>query len=212
MQLDRHTSADGVTGTVAVEDDIALLARAQAGETNAFEQLVERHRSQVFGLAARMLNSPDDAAEVTQEAFLAAYRHLPEFRGDSAFGSWVYRIAANYSLMRLRHRKVANEVEAPLDEPHFNDRGSLIDSVADWGRDAEGQTLDAELRTAIEQASDALAPEYREVFVLRDLEGLPYEEIATLTHTSLAAVKSRLHRARLALRSAIDRFYAERES
>lgn len=210
MQLDRHIGADGVTDTVVVEDDSALLARAQAGEVSAFELLVERHRSQVFGLATRMLNSIDDAAEVTQEAFLAAYRHLPEFRGDSAFGSWVYRIAANYSLMRLRHRKVANE--EPLDEPHFNDRGSLIDSVADWGRDAEGQTLDAELRRAIEQASEALAPEYREVFVLRDLEGLPYDEIAALTHTSLAAVKSRLHRARLALRSAIDRFYADRES
>lgn len=197
---------------MVVDDDSVLLARAQSGDTVAFEQLVERHRNQVFAMASRMLNSPDDAAEVTQEAFLAAYRHLPEFRGDSAFGSWVYRIAANYSLMRLRHRKVANEVEGALDAPHFNERGSLLDNVADWGRDAEGQTLDAELRKAIEAASQTLPDEYREVFVLRDLEGLPYEEIATLTNTSLPAVKSRLHRARLALRQAIDHFYAERET
>ncbi len=197
---------------VADVDDSVLLASAQQGDSSAFEQLVERHRSQVFGLAARMLNSVDDAAEVTQEAFLAAYRHLPEFRGDAAFGSWVYRIAANFALMRLRHRKVASEVEAPVDAPHFNERGSLIEAVADWGRDAEGQTLDAELRSAIEEASQHLPDEYREVFVLRDLEGLPYEEIAQLTNTSLPAVKSRLHRARLALRQAIDRFYAERES
>jgi RNA polymerase sigma-70 factor (ECF subfamily) len=209
MQLDLP---GGRVAPVVVDDDSVLLGRARGGDSQAFEQLVERHRNHVFGLASRMLNSTDDAAEVTQEAFLAAYRHLPEFRGDSAFGSWVYRIAANYAFMRLRHRKVANEFEQPLDSPHFNDRGSLIDSVADWGRNAEGQTLDAELRTAIDQASQTLPEEYRQVFVLRDLEGLPYDEIATLTNTSLAAVKSRLHRARLALREAIDRFYAERES
>ncbi len=210
MQLD-HSSGRGSNPVIA-DDDSVLLGRAQQGDVPAFERLVERHRSQVFGLASRMLNSTDDAAEVTQEAFLAAYRHLPEFRGDAAFGSWVYRIAANFALMRLRHRKVAGEIEEPEGSPNFNERGSLIDSVADWGRDAEGQTLDAELRTAIEQASRGLPEEYRQVFVLRDLEGLPYDEIATLTNTSLAAVKSRLHRARLALREAIDRFYAERES
>lgn len=209
MQLDSHS---GRVLPVVVEDDSVLLARAKSGDALAFEQLVERHRDQVFGLASRMLNSADDAAEVSQEAFLAAYRHLPEFRGDSAFGSWVYRIAANYALMRLRHRKVANEVEESVDSPQFNERGSLLDNIADWGRDAEGQTLDAELRGAIEQASAGLPEEYREVFVLRDLEGLAYEEIATLTNTSLPAVKSRLHRARLALRQAIDRFYADRES
>lgn len=209
MQLDSHS---GRVLPVVVEDDSVLLARAKSGDALAFEQLVERHRDQVFGLASRMLNSADDAAEVSQEAFLAAYRHLPEFRGDSGFGSWVYRIAANYALMRLRHRKVANEVEESVDSPQFNERGSLLDNIADWGRDAEGQTLDAELRGAIEQASAGLPEEYREVFVLRDLEGLAYEEIATLTNTSLPAVKSRLHRARLALRQAIDRFYADRES
>lgn len=210
MQLETHS--ERLVGPVVVDDDSALLARAQAGDTVAFEQLVERHRTQVFSLASRMLNSPEDAAEVTQEAFLAAYRHLPEFRGDSAFGSWVYRIAANFSLMRLRHRRVTSEIESPLESPHFNERGSLIDTVADWGRNAEGQTLDAELREAITQATEGLPPEYRQVFVLRDLEGLSYDEIATLTETSLPAVKSRLHRARLALREAIDHFYAERES
>jgi RNA polymerase sigma-70 factor (ECF subfamily) len=210
MELSTHS--ERLADSVVVDDDSVLLARAQGGDTLAFEQLVERHRTQVFGLASRMLNSSDDAAEVTQEAFLAAYRHLPEFRGDSAFGSWVYRIAANFALMRLRHRKVAAEVEDSLESPHFNERGSLIDTVAHWGRDAEGQTLDAELRQAIEAASDGLPAEYRQVFVLRDLEGLSYEEIATLTGASLPAVKSRLHRARLALREAIDHFYAERET
>lgn len=190
-------------------EDTALLARAQAGDVAAFEGLVARHRSRVYGLALRMLNSPDDAAEVLQESFLSAYRNLPNFRGDAQFGSWVYRIAANHALMRLRHRRVVNQVESPLEEPQFNDRGSLIDEVSDF-RDAEGEAMDKELRHAIEQAAANLGSEYREVFVLKDLEGLSYEEIAELTGSTVAAVKSRLHRARLSLRAAIDHFYAER--
>lgn len=190
------------------DDDSALLAAAQAGETAAFEKLVERHRSRVYGLALRMLNSPEDAAEVLQDAFISAYKNLENFRGDSQFGSWMHRIAANHALMRLRHRKVVRQVEAPLDEPTFNERGSLIDEVAEV-KDAEGEAMDKELRRAIEQAAAGLGDDYREVFVLKDLEGLSYEEIAELTQSSVPAVKSRLHRARLSLRAAIDRFYAD---
>lgn len=196
---------------MVTEGDDALLVRAQKGEMGAFEDLVTRHQNRVFAMAARMLRSDDDAAEVVQEAFLAAYRHLPEFRGESAFGSWVYRITANFALMRLRKRKVSAVVEAP-EEPQFNERGSLLDQVADWTPNAETQTLDAELRGAIEAATAALPDEYRQVFLLRDLEGLSYEEIAAATQETVPAIKSRLHRARLALRAAIDRFYADRPS
>ncbi len=192
-----------------VDDDSALLGAAQGGDVGAFERLVERHRSRVYGLALRMLNSTDDAAEVLQESFISAYRNLANFRGDAQFGSWVYRIAANHALMRLRHRKVVRQVESSLDEPSFNERGSLIDEVAEVSvKDAEDAVMDKELRQAIEQAAARLGDEYREVFVLKDLEGLSYEEIAQLTGSSVPAVKSRLHRARLSLRAAIDRFYA----
>jgi RNA polymerase sigma-70 factor (ECF subfamily) len=191
-------------------DDAALLARAQAGDVSAFEALVERHKHGVYGLALRMLNIEADAAEVTQESFLAAFRNLKEFRGDSPFGAWVHRIAANFALMRLRRRKAAVEtLESTLEaEPAFNERGSLLEAPSTW-RDAEGDALDAELRTAIENAVAGLADPYRHVFVLRDLEGLSYEEIAELTGDSVPAIKSRLHRARLSLRAAIDRFYGE---
>lgn len=212
MRLDAPVGTDELAPRVAMEEDSELLQRAQRGEMAAFEQLVERHQHKVFAMTSRMLRSDDDAAEVVQEAFLAAYRHLPEFRGDSAFGSWVYRIAANYALMRLRHRKVTAQVEEPEGAPTFNERGSLIDEVADWSRDAEEQTLDAELRKAIDDASAKLPEEYRQVFLLRDVEGLSYEEIATATGDSVPAIKSRLHRARLSLRAAIDRFYADRAS
>ncbi|MBL8921136.1 MAG: sigma-70 family RNA polymerase sigma factor [Myxococcaceae bacterium] len=208
--LDAPTgSGDGARAVTTVEDSV-LLVRAQAGDVSAFEQLVERHQQKVFAMASRMLRSDDDAAEVVQEAFLAAYRKLPEFRGESAFGSWVYRITANFALMRLRHRKVSLTVEEPDGAPNFNERGSLIDDVADWSRDAEEQTLDAELRKAIDGATAKLPEDHRQVFLLRDVEGLSYEEIAQVTGDSLAAIKSRLHRARLAMRAAIDQFYAER--
>jgi RNA polymerase sigma-70 factor, ECF subfamily len=196
---------------VAPDEDSDLLARAQAGEVAAFEALVERHRDRVYGLTARILGSDTDAEEVTQEAFLAAWRNLATFRGESPFGGWVSRIAANFALMRLRRRKVANEVEAPVEAPTFNERGSLVDSVADWSPSALDRSLDSELRRAIEEAAAGLPDEHRQVFVLRDVEGLSYEEIAVLTGSSVAAIKSRLHRARLAMRAAIDRFYQERE-
>lgn len=209
MALDAsRTAVHGGRAPMTQDDDSALLAAAQAGETAAFEKLVERHRSRVYGLALRMLNSPEDAAEVLQDAFISAYKNLENFRGDSQFGSWMHRIAANHALMRLRHRKVVRQVESPLDEPTFNERGSLIDEVAEV-KDAEGEAMDKELRRAIEQAAAGLGDDYREVFVLKDLEGLSYEEIAELTQSSVPAVKSRLHRARLSLRAAIDRFYAD---
>lgn len=204
-----RVSGDGAPAVTTVEDSVLLL-RAQAGDVSAFEQLVERHQQRVFSMASRMLRSDDDAAEVVQEAFLAAYKKLPDFRGESAFGSWVYRIAANFALMRLRHRKVSAHIEEPEGTPTFNERGSLIDDVADWSRDALDHTLDAELRKAIDEATAKLPEDHRQVFLLRDVEGLSYEEIATATGDSVPAIKSRLHRARLAMRAAIDRFYADR--
>jgi RNA polymerase sigma-70 factor (ECF subfamily) len=210
MQLDRSRAGSHFAAPLDSTDDSALVAQAAAGETAAFEALVERHRNRVYGLALRMLNSEDDASEVVQETFISAYRNLTHFRGDAQFSSWVTRIAANHALMKLRHRKVVGAVEESLDEPHFNERGSLMEEVAPIP-DAEASALNQELRGAIEAAAARLGDEYREVFVLRDLEGMSYEEIAELTSSSVPAVKSRLHRARLSLRSAIDAFYAERQ-
>lgn len=196
--------------SVPNRDDRQLVEAARAGDVAAFETLVERYRSRVYGLAARMLNNDDEAGEVLQDAFLSAYRNLGEYRGDAPFSSWILRIAANQALMRLRHRKVTRAVESSLDEPEFNERGSLLDQVSEF-KDAETEAMDAELRRAIEEATARLGEEYRQVFVLKDLEGLSYEEIAEITGDSVPAIKSRLHRARLSLRAAIDAFYAERD-
>jgi RNA polymerase sigma-70 factor, ECF subfamily len=194
-------------------EDRELIGRAQGGEMAAFESLVERHRDRVFGLALRMTRSEADAAEITQETFLSAFQHLGEFRAEAAFGSWVHRIAANHALMRLRHSKVVKTAEDEIKgQPEFNERGSLAEyPESDWSRRADEKALDAELGEAIKQATDRLPEDYRQVFLLKDVEELSYEQISEITGDSVPAVKSRLHRARLALRDAIDRFYNENQ-
>ena len=193
------------------QEDRELLSRAQAGDADAFEALVARHRDDVFALALRITRSEADAAEITQDTFLSAYQHLPQFRGDAAFGSWVYRIAANNALMRLRRQRVKQAAESELRGPEFNERGSLVEPPnPSFVRAADEEMLDAELGAAIQRATDQLPESYRQVFLLRDVDGLSYEEIAAVTGESVAAIKSRLHRARLALREAIEAFYREK--
>lgn len=200
--------SDEMSDEAVKEEDRQLVARAQAGDISAFEALVDTHRDKVYGLALRMTRSEADAAEIIQDTFLSAYQHLKEFRGDAAFGSWVHRIAANNALMRLRHRRVVQAAEGDLNGPEFTERGSLAEYPnRDWSRDAEDRILDAELGRAIQGATDRLPEGYREVFLLKDVDGLSYEQIAEATGDSIPAIKSRLHRARLALREAIDRFY-----
>jgi RNA polymerase sigma-70 factor (ECF subfamily) len=200
-----------MTEEVPLDVDRELLAQAQAGDLSAFESLVEKHRDKVYGVALRMTRSEADAAEITQETFLSAFQHLPEFRGEAAFGSWVHRIAANHALMRLRHQNVVQAAEEELTGPEFNERGSWVEYPSnDWSRRADEKALDAELGTAIQRATDRLPNRYREVFVLKDVEGLSYEQISEITGDSIPAIKSRLHRARLELREAIDRFYNEK--
>lgn len=194
--------------------DEELLSRARnTGSGNdsvaAFEELVTRTRDRVFGVALRIVHNEAEAAEITQETFLAAWRALGQLQGDS-FGHWVHRIAANRALMRLRHQKVANQVEESLESPQFNARGSLVETVADWAPTGEGAAIDAELGKAIEDAAQHLPEAAKQVFLLHDVEGLDYQQISEITKDSVPALKSRLHRARLQMRQAIDRFYAEK--
>lgn len=205
-----------VTDDAAREEDRRLLGRAQAGDVEAFEALVQAHQDRVYGLALRMTRSEADAAEIAQDTFLSAYQHLKDFRGEAAFGSWVHRIAANHALMRLRHRKVAKAAEddlagGPGAGPGFTERGGLAEPPsAEWMKGGEERFLDAELGQAIQQATDQLPDAYRTVFLLKDVDGLSYEEISEVTGDSIPAIKSRLHRARLSLREAINAFYNDR--
>jgi RNA polymerase sigma-70 factor (ECF subfamily) len=197
--------------TAVEPDEFALVRRAREGDHTAFEKLVGRFRSQVYGLALRMMKQDAEAEEVLQETFLSAWQNLASFRGDSAVGSWLYRICANFCLMRLRHRRLEAaepQAEGSLPGPRFDADGALLSAPSyDWSRGTEEQALDNELRIAIERATAALPDEYRVVFLLKDVDGLSYQEIAQILGATVPAVKSRLHRARLALREAIEAFY-----
>lgn len=196
-------------------DDRELVDRFQRdGDRLAFEELVRRHRGRVYSLALRMMKNEEEALEIVQETFLSAFRNLPEFRGESQFGSWIHRIAANFALMRLRHRRVVDQVEEPLDglDESFDKDGrwDLFPSGM-WGRRADQLALDGELREKLVAAVDSLPELYRAVFLLRDVEGLSYNEIAESLETTVSAVKSRLHRARIALRQELVEYFQGKE-
>lgn len=191
--------------------DQELIAQVAGGDRRAFTGIVERHKDAVYALAYRLLGSTDEAAEVVQETFLNAYSHLRDFRNDAPVGAWLKKIAANECFMRLRRRRIAGDPPTQTAEPEFSDRGSLVEAMADWGKSAEAEALDHELQAAIESAAAALSDEHRQVFILKDVEGLSYEAIADVVGESVAAVKSRLHRSRLIMRAAIDRYYQQKE-
>jgi RNA polymerase sigma-70 factor (ECF subfamily) len=190
--------------------DRELVERAQKGDAAAFAQLVTRHQRQMYRLALRMTGSEADAQEVLQEAFLNAYQKLPLFRGEAQFSSWLYRIAANSALMRLRRKRRAPDSvpDQPLEltGPRFSAEGYL-EPAPDWSQRADEKMASAQLGSAIEKAVGELPADYRTVFMLKDVDGLSNEDIATALELTVPAVKSRLHRARLALREKLGDFF-----
>jgi RNA polymerase sigma-70 factor (ECF subfamily) len=196
---------------LVLQERINLVEGARRRDVAAFEELVAIHRAHVYGLAMRMMQNASDAEDVTQETFLSAWQNLPNFRGEAGFGSWLFRICANFCLMRFRRAKrEAAEAEVQLPGPRFDSEGTLLSAPSyDWTRGTEDKALDKELRRAIESATASLPADYRTVFLLKDIEGLSNEEISQLVDATIPAIKSRLHRARLALREAIDAFYRQ---
>jgi RNA polymerase sigma-70 factor (ECF subfamily) len=179
-----------------VSNDSNLVRRARDGDVAAFGELVERHRAIVYRVAARMVGS-DDADDVTQEAFLRAFHRLDRFRGDAPFGSWLLRIAHNAALDTLARRQ---RDPRPIEECDGDGQPDGVRVHASTADRTPADALEAsERRSRLELKLDRLRPAHRAVLVLRDLEGLAYEEIADVTETPLGSVKARLHRARAEL-------------
>jgi RNA polymerase sigma-70 factor (ECF subfamily) len=186
----------------------AFLKRLQTGDPLAFAQLVEENHGQVYNLALRMLGDPQEAEDVLQETFLSAYKALPGFEGRSSLSTWLYRIASNASLMRLR-RKQPDTIS--VDEPLTLDAGnSLPRQLVDWSNLPEEELLSSESRQAMDEAVSELPEPLRIVFILRDLQGLSTAETGEVLGLSEGAVKTRLHRARLWLRERLSTYFAER--
>jgi RNA polymerase sigma-70 factor (ECF subfamily) len=189
--------------TPAVEaTDETLAALAAAGDTTAFETLVSRHQARMYRLACRLTTSQADAQDVLQETFLAAYRGLQSFRGHSRFSTWLYRIATNAALMHRRQQ--SRRRTEPLDDhlPRFDENGQHAAAPADLQAASRADEI-LDRKVLAERAREGLErlPDlYRDAFVLRDLEELSTDEVAELLGIDGAAVRQRVHRARLMLR------------
>jgi RNA polymerase sigma-70 factor (ECF subfamily) len=177
--------------------------RAQAGDQEAFEELVRRHADRLYAVVLRFVADAEEAEEVTQEAFLRAWRGIDGFQGRSQFFTWLYRIGINEAKRRAERRPPAGTVGSLEDSP--------IDDAPDWGQSPGLRAEQDDLRRVLEDAVRALPIEYRAPLILRDIEGLSTAEAAEVMELGEAAFKSRLHRARLAVRRAIDQHFLEAE-
>jgi len=193
------------TSVPAGFDESVLVAKAKAGDQNAFSELVHRYERKIYRLAKNITRNDEDAEDVLQDAFLKAYTHLDNFKGDSKFYTWIVRIAVNEALMRLRKRKTDRSV--PLDEPVELGEETVQREIAVWEDNPEQQYSQEEWRRILDEAVDTLKPDFRTVFVLRDIEELSTEETAETLGISVPAVKSRLLRARLALREKLTHLF-----
>ncbi|MCX6028904.1 MAG: sigma-70 family RNA polymerase sigma factor [Chloroflexi bacterium] len=190
----------------AQPNEAQFVAALKAGNQAAFAEMVERYSPTVYNLALRLMNNAQEAEDVLQETFISAFRALDRFEGRSQLGTWLYRIAYNAALMRLRRRQIPT---TSIDEPLTTEEGeSLPRQLVDWTALPEDLLLSGELRHVLDAAVAVLPATLRSVFVLRDIEGLSTAETADALNLTETNVKVRLHRARLALREQLTAYFA----
>jgi RNA polymerase sigma-70 factor (ECF subfamily) len=185
------------------DDEAALVAEVRSGNTTCFETLMRRYERKIYWLAKNITKNDSDAEEVTQEAFFKAFEHIEDFKGESRFYTWLVRIAVNQALMNHRKRR-PNQFS--LDDPIETEEFSIPREIEDWGPTPEDRYSQNELAEILSRTIAELHPPLRVVFQLRDVENLSSEETANLLSISVPAVKSRLLRARSALREKLNRF------
>ena len=186
-------------------DEADVLSLAREGDTKAFAELVRRYEGKIFRLAQHITQNREDAEDVLQETFLKAFEHLDQFQGNSKFYTWIVRIAVNQALMKLRKRKTDKTVS--IDENIDTGEDNVAREIAAWDENPEERYSREELNEILNSAVESLAPPYRTVFLLRDIEELSTEETAEALDLSIPAVKSRLLRARLQLRDKLTRYF-----
>ena len=181
--------------------DAECVRRLLEGEVDAFEILVRRHEKAIFNVVYRMLGDYDEAAEVSQEAFLSAYRSIGQFRGDANFSTWLYRIAINRASTRRRSLSKWRQRTVPLD---------TTEPVNATELDPADRVEQKEIQELVQKALNGLEPSDAMIIVLKDLQDVPYEEVARVLEVPVGTVKSRLHRARQALRSRLAPYFKAR--
>jgi RNA polymerase sigma-70 factor (ECF subfamily) len=187
--------------------DVELLRGLRAGKDEAFATLVRSHGGRMLAVARRFLSNEEDARDAVQDAFLSAFRAIDRFEGDAKLSTWLHRIVVNASLMKLRTRR--RRPEGKIDDllPHFLENGHQAEPAAQWPRSADALIESAENRSLVRAAIDELPENYRTVLLLRDIEEYDTQQAAEALGLSRAAVKTRLHRARQALRQLLDEHF-----
>ena len=188
-------------------DETKLIERAKNGDRLAISELVNKYSERIYNLALRILRNHEDAEDILQETFLTVIEKLNQFDGRSQFFTWIYRIATNASLMKLRKKKVVFQ--------KMDDSDNFQDSVesrifVDWSQDASLNVYDKEVKKKIDAAVNTLSDIYRSVFVLRDIEGLSIKETSEILSITQENVKIRLRRARQFLRDYLSDYFEER--
>jgi len=190
------------------QDDAALVQRLKARDKSAMEELLRRHGTKMFGVAMQIMRNETAAQEVMQDALITVWNKASSFEGRSAFTSWLYRVTANAALMKLRKEKKL-EQNVPLE--NFGGDGELpVLQLADPGANPSASATGAELDGRVRSAIDALPEPYRTTVLLADVEEMSMDEVAAAMESTVPAVKSRLHRARLALRKELTPYLKDR--
>lgn len=188
------------------EADQQIFSRLQSGDMTACAECVELHSNGLYRLGLRLLGDENEAEDIVQETFLSAFKGIDKFDGRSTLGTWLFRIAYNNAMMRLRKRKP--DLVA-IDQPILTDEGTMPRQMFDWCCIPERDLLTDEAQSKIKWAISQLSESLRVVFSLRDIEGLSTAEVAEILDISESAVKVRLHRARLALREILSEYFTE---
>ena len=187
------------------DPDAALLERSKAGDTQAFGELIRKHEARIYSLILSMTGNPAEAADHFQEAFLSAWKNLNGFRGNSAFSTWLYRIAVNSVLMKRRKKRVPT---VSLDMPISSEGDDIErDLPGNWSENPLASLENKELKTRLNAGIAELPEKYKAVLVLSDVQGLSNDEIKRILGLSLPSVKTRLHRARLHLRQKLSDYF-----
>ena len=191
---------------MGLDADHELLMALRQREPTAAERLVARYGDRAYRLAVRITGNAEDAQEVVQDAILSVVRKINTFRGESAFGSWFYRIVSNAACDRRRRPHAWTEISLEEVLPAFDEHGRHASLLRDWSSSVDDSAVQKQLRDVLTLAIDELPPHYRAAIVLRDVEGLSMAEVADALGISVPTAKSRAHRARLLLRTRLSTF------
>ncbi len=186
--------------------EMKLVERAKKGDVRAFEDLMKTTSGKIYNLGLRLMRNKEDASDILQETYMSAYENLPKFKGNSSFSTWLYRIATNFALMKMRKEKNKKVSVSELQETS----GNLYDkALPDWSDSPVDHLKNQELKEVLGKAIDSLPAKYRSVFVLHDIEGMGIAEVADILSISGPAVKTRSHRSRMYLREKLSEYFRQ---